>query len=180
MPRGTRPAALALAVAAVLVVPACGGNQFAAEPPPAGTPPATIRPPDPGPVKVTVQNATDIKLRPSVRVNTGALPTKLETTDIIPGTGRTAKPTDDVTVQYVGVIARTGQEFAASWDDGNPVPFQLSHVIPGFRDGIAGMKEGGRRQIIMPPAQAYGAQGFGSLIGPDETLLYIVDLVKIN
>jgi peptidylprolyl isomerase len=83
-------------------------------------------------------------------------------------------------VQYVGVIARTGQEFAASWDDGNPVPFQLTNVIPGFRNGIAGMKEGGRRQIVMPPNQAYGAQGFGSLVGPDETLLYIVDLVKIN
>ncbi|HSP36239.1 MAG TPA: FKBP-type peptidyl-prolyl cis-trans isomerase [Frankiaceae bacterium] len=127
-----------------------------------------------------MQNATDIKLRPSVRVNTGALPTKLETTDLIQGTGRTATPSDNVTVQYVGAIARTGQEFAASWDDGNPVPFQLANVIPGFRNGIAGMKEGGRRQIVMPPDQAYGAQGYGSLIGPNETLIYIVDLVKIT
>src|SRR4051794_5961654 len=180
MPRRCRPAALTLAFLAVLAAPACGGNKFAAEPPPVASPSATIRPPDPGPVKVTVQNAADIKLRPSVRVNRGALPTKLETTDLIPGTGRTAKPTDSVTVQYVGVIARTGQEFAASWDDGNPVPFQLPNVIPGFRDGIAGMKEGGRRQIIMPPDQAYGSQGFGSIIGPDESLIYIVDLVKIN
>jgi peptidylprolyl isomerase len=180
MPRATRPAALAVAVASVIAVSACGSNQFAPEPPPAGTPAATIKPSDAGPIKITVSNATDLKLRPSVRVNTGALPTKLETTDIIPGNGPVAKATDTVTVQYVGVIGRTGQEFQATWDDGQPATLDLNHTIPGFRNGIAGMKVGGRRQVVMPPDQGYGAQGYGSLIGPDESLIFIIDLVKIN
>jgi peptidylprolyl isomerase len=180
MPRATRSAALALTVASVLAVSACGSNQFAPEPPPAGTPSATIKPSDAGPVKVTVTNATNLTLRPSVRVNTGTLPTKLETTDLVPGNGPTAKATDTVTVQYVGVIAATGQEFDASWDTGQPATFSLSQVVPGFRDGIAGMKVGGRRQILVPPDQGYGAQGLGSTIGPNETLIFIVDLVKID
>jgi peptidylprolyl isomerase len=180
MTRATRPAALAVAVASVLALSGCGGNQFAPEPPPAGSPAPTIKPSDAGPVKITVANATDLKLRPSVRVNTGTLPTKLETTDLIPGNGPTAKATDTVTVQYVGAIARTGQEFDASWDSGQPATFSLNEVVPGFRNGIAGMKVGTRRQIVVPPDQGYGAQGFGSTIGPDETLIFIVDLVKID
>src|ERR1700712_5183140 len=180
MPRASRPAALALAVAGVLALSACGSNQFAPEPPPAGTPAATIKPTDAGPIKITVANAKDLKLRPSVRVNTGSLPTQLQTTDIIPGTGPAAKPADTVTVQYVGVIGRTGQEFEATWDEGQPATLDLNNTIPGFRNGIAGMKVGGRRQVVMPPGQAYGGQGFGSLIGPDETLIFIIDLVKIS
>lgn len=169
-------------VAVVLTVglSACGGNQFAPEPPPAATPTETIKPSDPGPVKVTVQNAQDIHLRPSVRVNTGALPSQLQTTDLIPGTGREAKATDTVTVQYVGVVARTGQEFDSSWDKGQPAQFALSDVVPGFRNGIVGMKEGGRRQILIPPDQGYGPEGFGSIIGPNEHLIFIVDLIKID
>src|ERR1700712_2736456 len=180
MTRATRPAALAVAVASVLALSGCGGNQFAPEPPPAGSPPPTIKPSDAGPVKITVANATDLKLRPSVRVNTGALPTKLETTDIIPGNGPTAKATDTVVVQYVGVIGRTGQEFQATWDNGQPATMDLNNTIPGFRNGIAGMKVGGRRQVVMPPDQAYGGQGYGSIIGPDESLIFIIDLVKIS
>ena len=173
--------ALAVSVSAALVLSGCGGSSSSsAEPPPVPTPSATTRPPDPGPVKVTVNNAKDLKLRPNLVVNRGQLPTKLETTDLIPGTGRTATPQDIVTVQYVGVIARNGQEFDASWDSGEPSTFSLAETIPGFRNGITGMKEGGRRQIIMPPDQAYGAQGAGSKIGPDETLIYVVDLIKIN
>jgi peptidylprolyl isomerase len=131
-------------------------------------------------VKVTVQNATDLSKRPFITVNRGALPTQLQTTDLVPGTGRTAAATDTVTVQYVGAIARNGQEFDASWDTGEPATFPLNNVIPGFRDGIAGMKEGGRRQIIMPPDQAYGPTGAGSKIGPNETLIFVVDLISIK
>jgi peptidylprolyl isomerase len=171
--------ALALSLSAVLLVPACGG-QSAPEPPPVVTPSPTEHPPDPGPVKITVQNAKDVKLRPFVTVNRGQLPTKLETTDLVPGSGRAVGAQDSVTVQYVGVIARNGQEFKASWDDGQPAVFTLPTTIAGFRNGLVGMQEGGRRQIVMPPDQAYGAAGNGSLVGPDETLIYIVDLVKIN
>jgi peptidylprolyl isomerase len=181
MTRSVRIApALALATLAVLGLSACGHNQFGPEPPPAGTPSATVKPTDPGPIKITVQNANDINKRPSVRVNTGSLPNQLQTTDLIPGTGREAKPTDTVTVQYVAVIARTGQEFDASWDKGQPATFALDNVVPGFRNGVAGMKEGGRRQILIPPDQGYGPEGFGSLIGPNEHLIFIVDLIKID
>src|SRR5437764_1150096 len=127
-PAARRAAALVLTSVALLGLSACGGNQFDPEPPPAGTPPATVKPTDAGPVKITVQNATDVKSRPSVRVNTGTLPDQLQVTDLVPGTGRVAKPTDTVTVQYVGVIARTGQEFDASWDTGAPAKFALNGV----------------------------------------------------
>jgi peptidylprolyl isomerase len=175
----TRRASAALALAAVLAVAGCGSNSSTAEPQAPPTSAATTPPPDPGPVKVTVQNAQDLNKRPFITVNRGALPTQLQTTDLIVGTGRTAVPTDTVTVQYVGAIARNGQEFDASWDKGQPATFPLDQVIPGFRDGIAGMKVGGRRQIIMPPDQAYGSQGSGSAIGPDETLIFVVDLISI-
>lgn len=185
MPRRTRPAAprwiaLPLTAATLAALAACGGNQFEGEPPPAPTAAPTTQPPDPGPVKVTVNNANDINRRPQIVPNRGQLPATLETTDLIPGNGRTATVNDTVTVNYVGVIARNGQEFDASWDRGELATFPLNQVIPGFRDGIAGMKEGGRRQIIMPPDQAYGSQGAGSTIGPDEALIFVVDLNKIN
>jgi peptidylprolyl isomerase len=174
-------APLVLALGAVLAfAPACGGGGGEPEPPPVPTSVSPTRPPDPGPLKITVNNANDIKLRPNLVLNRGSLPTGLETKDLIVGTGRTAGPRSTVTVQYVGVIARNGQEFAASWDDGKPTSFSLTQTIKGFRNGITGMQEGGRRQIYMPANQAYGAQGNGSLVGPDEALVYIVDLITVS
>src|SRR3954453_17305800 len=99
---------LVLVVGAVLTLaPACGGKSQP-EPPPVATPPSTTRPPDPGPLQITVNNANDLNLRPNLVLNRGALPTQLETKDLIGGTGRTATPQDTVTVNYVGVIARNG------------------------------------------------------------------------
>jgi peptidylprolyl isomerase len=172
-------ATLTSTIAAVLLVAGCG-TSFAPEPPPVVTPSATTRPPDPGPLKVTVNNAKDLSKRPNLVLNRGAIPTQLTTTDIIPGTGRAAAPTDTITAQYVGVIARNGQEFDATWDNNAPAVLQLPRTVPGFRQGVTGMKEGGRREIIIPPALAYGGSGAGSLVGPNETLIYIVDLIKIN
>jgi peptidylprolyl isomerase len=175
-----RLAAWALVGVTLLVVAGCGGSSSQPEPPAVPSSVSPTRPPDPGPVKITVNNATNINLRPNLVVNRGALPTQLETKDLIVGKGRTAAATDTVTVQYVGVIARNGQEFDASWDKGQPATFSLAEVIPGFRNGIAGMKEGGRRQIFMPPDQAYGPAGAGTVIGPNESLIFIVDLIKID
>jgi peptidylprolyl isomerase len=177
-----------LPLGAALVLGGCGGgggDNPASDPPTVRTTAPTVRPPDPGPLKVTVNNQNDIHLRPNLVVNRGTLPTQLVTTDLIPGTGRTAGPGDTVTIQYVGVIARNGQEFDASWDpqpDGSvqPTTLSLAQTIPGFRNGIAGMKENGRREIIMPPDQAYGARGAGSSVGPNETLIFVVDLLKID
>src|SRR3954451_7686140 len=181
MPRRfTACSSLVLSFVVVLGTSACGGSEAVPDPPPVVTPSPTERPPDPGPVKITVQNATDLQKRPFVTVNRGQLPSTLETTDLVPGTGRAATAQDAVTVQYVAVIARNGQEFSASWDNDQPADFTLPTTVAGFRNGVVGMKEGGRRQIVMPPDQAYGAAGFGSLVGPDEALIYIVDLIKIK
>jgi peptidylprolyl isomerase len=170
-------AALILSLSLVTATAACGENQFDAEPP-AAAPSATPPSGEPGPLKVEVFNREDLSKRPFIRPTGDDPPTRLETTDLIPGNGREATKQSTVTVQYVGVVARNGQEFDASWDGGQPMEISLTDVIPGFRDGIAGMKEGGRRQIIMPADQAYGARGTGTLIGPNEALIFVVDLIK--
>ena len=91
--------------------------------------------------------------------------------------GRRQRP-----VQYVGVAQSTGKQFDASWDRGQAFDFPLGQgeVIPGWDEGIVGMKVGGRRQLTIPPDQAYGAQGAPPDIGPNETLVFVVDLKKIN
>ena len=121
--------------------------------------------------------------KPAVVVPTGPPPTTLQVTDLITGTGPKAKPGDQVTVQYVGVSYTTGKQFDASWDRGSPFPFALGQgqVIAGWDNGVAGMQVGGRRELVIPPDLAYGANPpAGSGIAPNDTLIFIVDLVKIN
>ena len=91
----------------------------------------------------------------------GAPPRKLVKEDIVKGKGPGAKPGDTVVVHYVGVNFSTGEEFDASWDAGQPFPVQLGagQVIEGWEKGLVGLKKGGRRQLTIPPEQAYGAQG---------------------
>ena len=74
-----------------------------------------------------------------------------------------------------------GQEFDSSWSrGGRPTSFPLNGVIAGFRDGIAGMKEGGRRILVVPPDMGYGSRGAPPAIGPNETLVFVVDLVRVS
>lgn len=112
---------------------------------------------------------------------TGAPPTELETDDVVVGEGAAAKPGDQVTVHYVGVSFSTGQEFDSSWDRRKPFDFPLGGgaVIKGWDFGVTGMREGGRRTLVIPPELAYGSRGVGP-IGPNETLVFIVDLVKVG
>jgi peptidylprolyl isomerase len=119
--------------------------------------------------------------KPTVTVPTGSPPTQLQSTDLITGTGPAVKAGDSVTVQYVGVQWSNGQQFDASWNDGTgqPVTFSLSQVIPGWSQGMVGMQVGGRRELVIPPSLAYGAAGQGS-VQPNATLIFIVDLYKIN
>jgi peptidylprolyl isomerase len=109
-------------------------------------------------------------------------PTKLEKKDLIMGTGKEVKVGETVTVNYVGVIARSGKEFDASWKRKEPFQFKLGQgqVIKGWDQGVAGMKVGGRRRITIPPQLAYGKRGAGGVIGPDETLVFVVDLVGLR
>jgi peptidylprolyl isomerase len=115
-----------------------------------------------------------------VTVPKGAPPKKLEVKDLEEGTGAEAKAGDEVTVQYVGVDYKNGKEFDASWDRGEPFTFQLGAgmVIPGWDQGVEGMKVGGRRELIIPPDLAYGPEGSPPAIGPNETLIFVIDLLE--
>jgi peptidylprolyl isomerase len=120
--------------------------------------------------------------RPEIDFPGGEPPAELQITDIWAGDGRAASPGDLVTVHYVGVAYSTGEEFDASWNLGDPLEFRLGtgQVIAGWDQGVAGMKVGGRRQLIIPPDLAYGDRGAGHLIGPGETLIFVCDLVSTS
>lgn len=122
------------------------------------------------------------KTKPKVSVPNGAPSSELVVNDIEEGTGPAAKAGDEVTVQYVGVGYDSKQEFDASWDRGEPFVFPLGSgaVIPGWEQGVEGMKVGGRRELIIPSELAYGPAGSPPAIGPNETLIFVVDLVAIN
>ncbi|NNG40987.1 FKBP-type peptidyl-prolyl cis-trans isomerase [Flexivirga sp. ID2601S] len=109
-------------------------------------------------------------------------PTELVIEDIWEGDGRTAEAGDQVSAHYVGVAHSTGEEFDASWNRGAPLDFQVGvgQVIPGWDKGIVGMKVGGRRKLVIPSQLAYGERGAGGAIGPNETLIFVVDLVNAN
>jgi peptidylprolyl isomerase len=119
---------------------------------------------------------------PTVVVPRGVPPTQLLVHDLIVGTGATAKAGDEITVQYIGYSWTTRQKFDASWDRNQPLGFQLGvgAVIPGWDQGVAGMKVGGRRELIIPPSLAYGSQSPTPAIASNDTLIFVVDLVKIG
>jgi peptidylprolyl isomerase len=118
--------------------------------------------------------------RPEVDFAGGEPPADLQITDIWEGNGAVAKSGDTVEVHYVGVAFSTGEEFDASWNHGVPLQFQLGagRVIAGWDQGVAGMKVGGRRQLIIPPDLAYGDRGAGDAIAPGETLIFVCDLIS--
>jgi peptidylprolyl isomerase len=120
--------------------------------------------------------------KPEVEVPSGASPKQLEETDLIEGTGPEAKSGDKVTVQYVGVGFDSGKEFDASWNRGEPFSFTLgaSEVIPGWDQGVEGMKVGGQRELVIPPELAYGEAGAPPAIGPNETLVFVIDLIELG
>ncbi|WP_236239199.1 FKBP-type peptidyl-prolyl cis-trans isomerase [Streptomyces sp. CC228A] len=117
--------------------------------------------------------------KPEVDFPGGEPPADLEIKDIWVGDGPEAQAGSVVKVHYVGVSFSTGEEFDASWNRGTPLQFQLGvgQVIPGWDNGVQGMKVGGRRQLIIPPHLAYGDRGAGAKIGPGETLIFVCDLV---
>ena len=120
--------------------------------------------------------------KPKVTVPEGPPPTELQIEDLKPGTGAEAKAGSQLSMNYVGVNYSNGEEFDSSFTAGAPIEFQLGTgaVIPGWDQGIEGMKVGGRRQLVIPPALAYGAQGSPPVIGPNETLVFVVDLLNVQ
>lgn len=126
--------------------------------------------------------APEKKTKPKVEKPNGAPPKKLVANDLEEGSGPEAKAGDAVTVQYVGVNYKTGKEFDASWDRGEPFTFTLGagEVIPGWDEGVEGMKVGGRRELIIPPELGYGPAGAPPAIPPNETLVFVVDLEAVE
>jgi peptidylprolyl isomerase len=121
--------------------------------------------------------------KPQVDVPSGQPPSyQLELDDIEVGDGDEAVAGKVVEVHYVGVSWSTGRQFDASWDRGSTFKFGLGkgQVIAGWDQGVAGMRVGGRRRITIPPMLAYGKRGAGGVIGPDETLVFVVDLVGVG
>jgi len=122
-------------------------------------------------------------VKPRVTVPDGPAPTSLKIDDLKEGTGPAVKAGDKVDVQYVGVNYRTKKEFDSSYDRGDePVSFTVGEgeVIKGWDQGLVGMKKGGRRQLIVPGDLAYGKDGAGAEIGPNDTLVFVIDLEKID
>jgi peptidylprolyl isomerase len=124
----------------------------------------------------------DTSTKPEVEVPDGPPPEELEVDDIVEGDGPVAEDGSLVTVQYVGVDYETGEQFDASWDNGQPFSFQLGSgsVIEGWDEGVQGMKVGGRRELVIPPDLAYGKQGSPPDIGPNATLVFVVDLLEVG
>ena len=120
--------------------------------------------------------------RPTVEKPQGDIPFDLGIEDIVVGAGDEAAPGHKVTVHYVGVAFRSGDEFDASWNRGEPFRFALGkgQVIPGWDQGVAGMRVGGRRKLTIPSALAYGARGAGGVIPPHEPLVFVVDLLALD
>jgi peptidylprolyl isomerase len=173
-PRLLLPAVLA---GLALVAVGCGSDDDkskdeAATSPPTATTPATTAPAAP----------TETATKPKVTVPSGAPPKTLEIKDLRKGSGQATKAGDALTVQYVGVNYANGKQFDASWDRGQPFQFQLGAgmVIPGWDQGLVGMKPGGRRELIIPPDLAYGAQGSPPDIPPNATLIFVIDLERIG
>jgi peptidylprolyl isomerase len=162
---------LTIAMCAALAVAGCGDDDSTTET--TGTAGTTTE---------QSGSATAKKTKPKVTVPKGAPPKKLEIEDLTEGSGAEAKAGDEVTVQYVGVGYESGEEFDASWDRGEPFSFQLGagQVIPGWDQGVAGMKVGGRRELTIPPDLAYGEAGSPPAIGPEETLIFVVDLLAVE
>ncbi len=123
-----------------------------------------------------------LKTKPKVVAPSGPPPTKLVIKDLIKGTGPVAKPDSTVTVQYVGVLYKNGKQFDASWNDGagKPVTFPLSGMIPGWKQGIPGMRVGGRRELIIPSNLGYGASGRAPKIPPNAALVFVIDLHGVS
>lgn len=120
--------------------------------------------------------------KPDVTIPEGTPPSNLLIEDETVGDGDEAVSGQNVSVHYVGVSWSTGEQFDSSWDRMEPFQFGLGRrqVIQGWDDGVQGMKVGGRRRLTIPPEMGYGAAGAGGVIGPNETLVFVVDLLAVG
>jgi peptidylprolyl isomerase len=171
-----RTLALSAAAALALGLSACGSDKA----------PGVVLAPSGGataaPAPTTPKVPPALAQKPVVAPPNGPPPNRLVVKDLVTGTGQVAASGQTVTVNYVGVNYKTGKQFDASWDKGQPFTTALSagSVIPGWVQGIAGMHVGGRRQLTIPPALAYGKAGQPPTIAPNSTLVFVVDLLSVS
>jgi len=143
-----------------------------------------------GKVPVTTSSASASGINfPIVEGAAGAAPTivapkdtppaSLEIKDLVTGNGASVAPTSTVTVHYLLMGWKSGQIIDSSWSRGAPATFGLNQVIPGWQQGMPGMKVGGRRELLVPPSLGYGEMGSGP-VGPNETLIFVVDLIAVK
>jgi peptidylprolyl isomerase len=116
---------------------------------------------------------------PSISAPSGTPPAELTTSDVIVGTGAEVLPTSTLTVHYTLMAWSTGQVIESSWSGGQPATFPLANVVEGWQKGLPGAKVGGRRLLILPPEMGYGPAGSGP-IGPNETLIFAVDIIGVS
>ncbi|MEI7540022.1 MAG: FKBP-type peptidyl-prolyl cis-trans isomerase [Actinomycetes bacterium] len=157
-----------LAIAAIIAVAitslsACGGKDKVADTASTGLPAVTA-------------NAGEA---PTITAPTGAAPTTLQTKDIIVGTGAEVMATSTLTVQYTLMTWSDGKIIESSWTGGQPATFPLSGVIAGWQQGLPGAKVGGRRLLVIPADLGYGPNGSGP-IGPNATLIFVVDIIGVS
>jgi peptidylprolyl isomerase len=139
------------------------------------------------PIQATVvkpgSGEADINTKPKVAKGSGTAPTALKAETLIAGSGAAIKDGQQATVQYVGVLFKDGKEFDTSWGKGKQ-PFQFAlgggQVIPGWDQGVIGMKVGERRRLTIPSDLAYGAQGSPPKIPANAPLIFDIDLKKIG
>lgn len=202
-PPAVLTAAGATAIVIGLTLSGCGGSESASESSPpaaAASPDATATAPvgSPGPgdtsatrapangesaSPVTTNGVTvtgAVGAQPKVTVTAGEpAPTQLVAVDIYPGTGAELEAGGAGTFDYEGVLFSDGTMFDSSWERGQPVSLSLDRVIAGWQEGLVGMKEGGRRLLIIPPELAYGARAIPG-IPPNSTLVFVVDLQEVS
>lgn len=175
----TRPLALTAAAAAALTLSACGSSAA----------PGVEQAPSGGATQASVPKTTStptsgpLSKKPVVTVPKTPAPTHLVVKDLVPGTGKVAQPGSTITVNYVGDLYSNGQEFDSSWKHNTTFTTTLKSgpggVIDGWVKGLAGMKVGGRRELIIPPSLAYKNQASGS-IPANSTLIFVVDLLSVS
>jgi peptidylprolyl isomerase len=170
------PTIVASTLLAAAGLSACGGSSKA---------PGVQTAPSGGSTSATQTTASvppALSRQPTVSVPKGAPPTHLVVKDLITGNGTTATAGKTVTVNYVGVLYNTGKQFDSSWSRNQPftTPLSSGSVIPGWVQGIQGMKVGTRRELIIPPALGYGKTGQPPTIPPNSTLVFVVDLLSVS
>ena len=129
-------------------------------------------------VATTLPQVSSSTGAPTISAPIGAAPATLQTKDIIVGTGAQVSATSTLTVQYTLMAWSSGKIIESSWTGGQPATFPLSGVITGWQQGLPGAKVGGRRLLVIPPSLGYGPNGSGP-IGPNETLIFVVDIIDV-